>query len=63
MKMQDKGFSHIEGLNDKAGADDKSAPALYDIDDFDRSVINRNFHYVLPGYSLFLISDFHKNMH
>jgi len=61
--MQDKGFTHIEGSNDKAGSSDKPEPAQYYIDDFAKSVFDSNFHYVLPGYSLFLISTFHKNMH
>ena len=61
--MQDKGFSHIEGSNDKAGSSDKPEPAQYYIDHFAESVLNSNFHYVLPGYSFFHISTFHKNMH
>ena len=38
-------------------------PNIILIDDFAKSVFDSNFHYVLPGYSLFLISTFHKNMH
>jgi hypothetical protein len=41
--MQDKGFPHIEGSNDKAGSSDKPEPAQYYIDDFPGSVFDSNF--------------------